>query len=131
MYTVPSTLVGRFCSHGTVYTCGSPCCPPWDRLGLAWAQFIEGHLLSRTPGGPAGVWPTSAGAGLGSGPRWGSHGTRGWLSCPISGFRPGILKALVSLLWGWGLTEVVPRLPWSCAGSPKEAGVGVGEPSWE
>lgn len=74
MYTVPSTLVGRFCSHGTVYTCGSPCRPPWDRLGLAWAQFIKGHLLSRTPGGPAGVWPTSSGAGLGSGLRWGAMG---------------------------------------------------------
>lgn len=54
-----------------------------------------------------------------------------WLSCPSSGFWPGILKALISLLWGWGLTEVVPRLPWSCEGSPKEAGVGVGGPSWE
>ena len=122
MYTVPSTLVGRCCSHGTVYTCGSPCRPPWDQLGLAWAQFIKGHLLSKTPGGPAGGGHTSAGAGWAPGRAGGAMGRMAVCPAPSSGFRLSILKALDSLLWGWGLTEVVPRLPWSCEGSPKEAG---------
>lgn len=93
---------------GSVYQRSSPVQDSWrpnwrvatPLLGQDWALGRAGGAMGHMAGCPA----------------------------PSSGFWLSILKALVSLLWGWGLTEVVTRLPWSCEGSPKEAGWGWGWP---
>lgn len=37
-----------------------------------------------------------------------------WPSVPSLPPQLSTLKVLIPLLWGWALTKMVPRIPWSC-----------------
>lgn len=98
--------------------------PFLGEAGAGLGQSTQGQPLSKVTGDPASMWLPLWQAWVpghtGGGPVGHMAGT--WPSVPSPPPQLSTLKALVPLLWGWALTKMLPRVPWSCEGALRRWG---------